>query len=119
MSDILITDWSNIAFEFAFCTLRPCIFVNTPMKVLNPNYMQYGLDVPLINLRSQIGVSIEMVDITQISEVVERMLGEKEGYRDRIGQLVREYVYHPGRSGEAGGKYIISRLRQKNAGGTQ
>ena len=32
-SDVLITDWSSIACEFSFATLKPSIFVDTPMKV--------------------------------------------------------------------------------------
>lgn len=40
-ADLLITDWSGIAYEFAFSTLKPALFINTPMKVLNYDYMKY------------------------------------------------------------------------------
>ena len=33
-SDIMISDWSGSAFEFAFGTLKPVIFVNMPKKLI-------------------------------------------------------------------------------------
>ncbi len=35
-ADVLITDWSGIAYEYAFTTLKPVLFINTPMKIMNP-----------------------------------------------------------------------------------
>ena len=32
-SDVLVTDWSGIAYEYSYTTLRPTLFVNTKMKV--------------------------------------------------------------------------------------
>lgn len=32
-SDLLITDWSDISWEFAFTTKKPVLFINTPMKL--------------------------------------------------------------------------------------
>jgi YidC/Oxa1 family membrane protein insertase len=55
LSDLLITDWSTIGYEFAFCTLKPCIFINTPMKIMNPNYKQYGIEPLDIALREKVG----------------------------------------------------------------
>ncbi|MBP5285045.1 MAG: YidC/Oxa1 family membrane protein insertase, partial [Kiritimatiellae bacterium] len=42
-SDLLVTDWSGIAYEFAFKTRRPCLFVDTPMKVVNPEWKKIGI----------------------------------------------------------------------------
>ena len=68
LSDVVITDWSNIAFEFSYCTLKPCIFINTPMKVMNPNYKQYGLEVLDFSLRDKVGVSIDVDNIKGLDE---------------------------------------------------
>jgi len=62
-SDILITDWSNIGYEFAYCTLKPCIFINTPMKVMNPNYTKYALEPLDITLRDKVGVSVDVENL--------------------------------------------------------
>ncbi|MDR0221114.1 MAG: YidC/Oxa1 family membrane protein insertase [Lachnospiraceae bacterium] len=113
LSDILITDWSNIAFEFSYCTLKPCIFINTPMKIMNPNYQQYGLEVLNITLRDQVGVSVDIEDIGALNETVARLLAEKDAYREQIEKIVEKYLYYPGRSGEAGGKYILKQLASR------
>jgi YidC/Oxa1 family membrane protein insertase len=110
-SDLIITDWSNIAFEASFCTLRPSVFINTPMKVMNPNYEQYGLPVVNITLRDVVGVSVDVDDIPSLGEIAERLLREKDLYREQIKQAVQDYLFHPGRSGEAGGRYIIDQLK--------
>jgi YidC/Oxa1 family membrane protein insertase len=112
-SDVLITDWSNIAFEFSYSTLKPCIFVNTPMKVMNPNYKNYGLEALDITLRDKVGISINVEDIADISKSVERLLAEKDSFKEQIEKIVSQYLYYPGRSGEAGGKYIIKQLENR------
>jgi len=109
-SDLIITDWSGIAYEFAYCTLKPCVFINTPMKVMDANYKQYGLEVLDITLRDKVGVSVDIEDVYMLNEYVNRLLEEKDSYKEQIRNVLGKYVYNPGRSGEAGGKYIIKRL---------
>jgi len=109
-SDILITDWSGIAYEFSYCTLKPSIFVNTPMKVLNPNYKKYGLDVLDISLRDKVGISLNIEDIKDIYKSVEHLLAEKDSFREQIQKIVNQYIYYPGKNGEAGGKYIMNQI---------
>jgi len=110
LADVLITDWSNTAFEFSYCTLKPSVFINTPMKVLNPNYKQYGLEVKDITFRDEVGISIDVEGINNLYEAVDKLLSEKDDYRRQIERIVEEYLYHPGRNGEAGGRYIIMKL---------
>jgi YidC/Oxa1 family membrane protein insertase len=109
-SDILITDWSNIAFEFSFCTLKPSVFINTPIKILNPNYEEFELEALEISLRDKIGVSIDIEKINELKEVTMNMLEQKDSYKQKIDDIVKQYLYYPGKSGEAGGTYIIDQL---------
>ena len=37
----MISDWSGSAYEFAFGTLKPVIFVDVPKKVNNPEYIKF------------------------------------------------------------------------------
>ena len=113
LSDLLITDWSGIAFEFSYCTQKPCIFVNTPMKVMNPNYTAYELEVVDITLRDKVGVSIEVDAVSAIQETVNHLLGAKESYEAQISEVVNTYLFYPGRNGQATGQYIINRLRKE------
>lgn len=113
MSDILITDWSNIAFEFSYCTLKPCIFINTPMKILDPNYKRYGEDLLDVKLRDRVGASVDLERVNETGRIAAEMLAEKDAYREEIARVVKECLYYPGRSGEAGGKYIVNQLNAK------
>ncbi|MCL2617659.1 MAG: YidC/Oxa1 family membrane protein insertase [Defluviitaleaceae bacterium] len=109
-ADLIITDWSGIAIEFSYTTLRPSIFINTPMKVLNPRWKDYGL-VPLdISLREVLGVSQDINDLDTLGDTCAKVLAEKENYRAHIEEAVRKYIYYPGRHGEACGRYIITQL---------
>jgi len=116
MSDILITDWSNIAFEFSYCTLKPCIFINTPMKVLNENYKRLGEELLHVKLRDLVGISVDLDEVKTIDRITARLLAQKDQYKEEIARVTQEYVYYPGRSGEAGGKYIVGQLKKKSEG---
>ena len=110
---MLITDWSGIAIEFSYCTLKPSIFINTPMKIMNQNYEKYGIEPLEITLRDQIGTSLNVDELVNINDTVVRLLADEDAYKTKIRNFVRENVYHPGRSGEAGGKYILKQLNDR------
>ena len=109
-SDVMITDWSGISMEYSFVTHRPCIFINTPMKVLNPEYTQYKSVPVQIELRDKIGVSLEPSNVSGIAAVVQDMLSGRLLPEDEVAAIARQYVYNIGTSGQVGGKYIIDAL---------
>lgn len=113
-SDIVITDWSTIALEFSYCTKRPSLFVNTPMKVMNLEYKRIGIEPSDITLRHIIGQDVDMDHLSQLPELVDSLLGEREKYELQITEFMQEHLFYPGKSGEAGGKYIAGRLDTKN-----
>ncbi len=113
-ADLMITDWSGIAYEYAYTTQKPVLFINTPMKVMNPEYEKIDT-VPLnIVLRDAIGLSLELNQLEMLEESVQKLLAEKTEYYGRIENFVQEYVYNPGTSSRVGAKYIIQVLQQKS-----
>ena len=108
-SDVLITDWSGIAYEFSFTTKKPTLFFNTPMKVINPNYARFGVPTD-ISFRDKVGVSLEPSDAEKVYDVVSDMLVNGAAYSERIERLMKESLFNIGKTGEVGGKYIISQL---------
>ena len=112
-ADIMITDWSGIAYEYAYTTQKPVVFINTPMKIMNPEYERIDV-VPInISLREEIGCSINLNEVDSVDEKVAMLLQEKDKYYTKIGQFVSEYVYNIGNSTEVGAKYIIAQLLNK------
>lgn len=110
-SDVMITDWSAIAFEYSFTTERPTLFVNTKMKVVNRDYTKISLEPFDITGRNKIGRSIEKNECRNISKTVEDFLVHHDDYAEQIRTLRDEYFYNLGSSGEAGADYIIRRIK--------
>lgn len=114
-SNVMITDWSGIALEYSFTTGRPCVFVNTPMKVLNPEYTRYE-SVPMqLDVRDKIGVSLAPEDTAGIADIVKDMLSGKLLPPEEVKAITRQYVYNIGTSSQAGGQYIIDALQKRQA----
>lgn len=109
-SDILITDWSDISWEFAFVTKRPVLFINTPMKVMNPEWEEIKTKPINITLRNVIGVSIEPTETAKINKVISEMLSSSEKYREVITNTLNEHVFNVTRSGKLCGAYIVKSI---------
>lgn len=109
-SDILITDWSDISWEFAFVTKRPVLFINTPMKVMNPEWEKIKTKPINITLRNVIGVSIEPTETAKINKVISEMLSSSEKYREVITNTLNEHVFNVTRSGKLCGAYIVKSI---------
>lgn len=115
MADLLVTDWSSIAFEYTFSTLKPVLFINTPMKIVNPDYEELET-VPIdIELRDKVGISLDVKRIgEEIAQVVDRLLGDAQFSRDSMQKLKEDYIYNVGTSGKVGAKYMIEQLVKRS-----
>jgi len=112
-SDILVTDWSSVFCEFSFSTCKPCIFVDTTMKVGNPDWKSICPEPTDITLRNRVGVSLAPEDAGRIGEVVEEMLANQPGWAEKIEQVRLETVSNIGRGGEAAGEYLLKAMLDK------
>ena len=109
-ADILVTDWSSIAYEYSFTTLKPCLFINTPMKVMNPDYRDIEVEPFDISIRKKIGIEVELNEIDKIPSAVERLLTEECFSPDSISALREQSLYHLGNAASVGAEYLIDRL---------
>ena len=96
--------------EYAFSTLKPVIYINTPMKILNPEYERLET-VPIdIAIRDEIGLSVDTDKLETLGGAVEEVLTNSDKYREMIENCRARNIYNVGSAGESGGKYIIKRL---------
>lgn len=109
-SDLLITDWSGIAYEYAFSTKKPVLFVNTKLKMQNVNWEKIGITPIEIRLRDEVGISLEKSETASVKEKADYMFEHKDEYKEKITKILEESVYHLNTDGEYGVKYILSRL---------
>lgn len=112
-SDILVTDWSSIACEFSFATLRPSLFIDTPMKITNPNWEALGIVPTDITLRNQIGVSLDPHDLSSFGETIATMLEESDRWTEAIRAIRENFIYHIGHGAQFAGKYILDAVLEK------
>ena len=114
-ADLLITDWSGITWEYAFTTLRPILFINTPMKVRNPEYERIEERPLNIVLRDKLGKNLDLDALDKVAETVNYLLENTDFYNKEIASLAEEYIYNLDNSAEVGAKYIISAVQKKVA----
>lgn len=112
-ADVLITDWSGIAYEYAFTTQRPVLFINTPMKVQNAEYERIAVVPMNIWMRSEIGRILKPDETDKVTVTIDKLIEEQNKYKDVILNYRNEYIYNLGQSSEIGAKYIINSIQEK------
>ena len=112
-ADILITDWSSIGYEYAYTTKKPVIFIDTPMKIMNPNYKD--IDVEPINIwsRNIIGKSLRTDQLNDINKVIKDFLNNGDKYEKKINEMLHDSIYNLGNSAEKGANYIIECIQDQ------
>lgn len=113
-ADLLITDWSGTAYEYSFTTLKPCLFINTPMKIMNPDYEELGIEPFDLTIRDKIGISVELDELASVGDSVERLLNDSSFSKESIEKLRSEYLFNVGSAADAGAKYLINTLIKKS-----
>lgn len=112
-SDLLITDWSGISYEFCIATKRPALFINTKLKCLNPNWQKIDLVPVEISLRDELGVSLDKDELCRVGEVVDTLFANEEAYSEKITETMRDFFYNPGTATSVGAKYVLSSLSKR------
>lgn len=106
-ADVLISDYSGIAMEYAFGTERPVLFIDVPLKINNPRYLDIGMEPVEVAVRSKIGEVLQMSEIHSVTVFVSKLIAEKEKYIKNIVELRNKYIYNFGQSSLIGAKHIM------------
>jgi len=107
-SDILLSDWSGAALEFAFGLERPVLFIDLPPKVNNPDYDRIKA-IPIEKfIRNKIGRVVKVNSIEQISSAIEDMMQNYESLVATIGDVRDEWIFNVSKSHEKGAQLIFS-----------
>jgi len=124
-ADLLVTDWSQIGYEYALSTKKPVLFIDTPMKILNPQLAEEerasGEEPFDLQFRKIAGIALKPEDISEQADQAIQKLADGN-YAEAIEAVRREHVYHFGESGKYGAHYILQALKarqektQKQAG---
>jgi YidC/Oxa1 family membrane protein insertase len=109
-SDVLITDWSGIAFEFAFALLKPVLFVDVPPKIRNPTFEDVPMPPIEMTLRTEVGEVLPLNRIDSAGDVVKSLTGAASAWRSRLEALRSRYLFNVGECARVGASALMELL---------
>jgi len=107
-ADVLISDYSGVALEYAFGTERPVLFLDVPAKINNPRFGELAMEPLEISLRSEIGVVVNPKELEAVPEVISDLIMNRAAYKRKTAELRRQNVYALGHSSTVGAQHIVS-----------
>jgi YidC/Oxa1 family membrane protein insertase len=108
--DVMVSDWSGVVYEFAFGVEKPVVFVDSPMKVNNPRYKEFGFPPIDCEIRAELGVVMPIGQAANAASAVAEALARKDHFSANIVRLRRELVHNVGCSSQAGARWIVHSL---------
>ncbi|MBY0547336.1 MAG: CDP-glycerol glycerophosphotransferase family protein [Candidatus Obscuribacterales bacterium] len=110
-SDLLITDRSGICFEYAFARERPVLFIDTPLKVHNPEYERISVVPVEISSREKMGVSVSPERIKQdLINHIDELESRRVEFQQNIVALRESMQFNWMNSSKVTAQYILSKL---------
>lgn len=106
-ADVLVTDWSGVGLEYSYSTLKPSLFIDTPMKVMNREWQK--LDIVPINImaRNEIGKSVAPDKMEEVTNTAIYLMEHQGEYREAIRKFREAHLCCIGNCGQVAGDYIL------------
>lgn len=108
-SDVLVTDGSMIALEYAFGVERPVVWIDGPAKVRNPRWRELGYEPLESALRESIGVVVDPADVARLPATIERLVRERGRWSPTLAELARRHVFGLDRAASIGATDLLAR----------
>jgi len=112
-SDLMVSDWSGAAFEYAFGLERPVLFVDTPRKVNNPNYQKVAMPPLEASVRTEIGDVLQLDEFNQVGEKVAKLCSDYEGFKEQLRSSRKKWIYNEGKSASVGANAIYELINNQ------
>lgn len=107
-SDLMISDWSGAALDYAFGLEKPVLFIDVPRKVNNPDYAALRLQPFEVTIRERLGAVMAPADITQLGATVQHLLSIPMA--ETLASLREQSVFNIGASGQRGAAELLALL---------
>jgi hypothetical protein len=115
-ADMLVTDWSGIAMEYAFARERPVLFLDVPRKINNPGYERLGEPLEAA-IRSDLGRLVAPERPADLAAAVTALLGDTGRFVESIRRARARWVFNVGQSGTVAADLIARIAGVVPAGG--
>ena len=110
ISDIMISDWSGAALEFAFAFEKPILYIDVPKKIHNPDFEENPILPIEVSIRDKIGKIILPSNIDKIPSEVNDLRNQSIEMKKMIKILKNEKIFNIGNSAKVSSKYIVELL---------
>lgn len=105
-SDLLVSDWSAMALEYALGLEKPVLFMDVPRRIRNPDWQKLGLEPIESSIRDRAGAILSPEALDEAPEVIRQLLGERQAFRQRMAELRVKTVFRLGHSIPDGAREI-------------
>lgn len=110
-ADVMVSDWSGAALEFAFGLERPVVFVDVPRKVNNPAYEQLEIEPLEVGIRSRVGRVLPESELERLVDLVDELVAGGIA-RETFAQERDRWVYHVDNSATVAAQALWQLARQ-------
>jgi len=110
-SDILISDWSAVALEYALGLEKPVVFIDVPRRVRNPEWRELGIEPIESVMRLQLGSIVSPGCLAEVPRAISELLDDR-GFSGRMRTLREQWVFRLGHS-VTDGAAEIARLAKR------
>lgn len=101
-SDVMISDWSGAAYEYALSLRKPILFIDTPRKINNFDYKELGIEPFEVRMRTIVGEYFDSNKKYRLEKI--NCIKDIE---------INKNVFSLGFSAKIGKKYIVNFLKKK------
>jgi hypothetical protein len=108
-SDVMVSDWSGAALEYAFGLERPVVFVDVARKVNNPEYEKLGIEPFEVAVRERIGRVVGVDAIADAPAAAAELLRDPAAFRDAIRSIRAESIFNVGTSGRVAAEVVAAK----------
>lgn len=122
-SDLLVSDWSAMALEYALGLEKPVLFIDVPPRIRNPDWQKLGLEPIESSIRERVGAVLSPEALDQAPGLVAKRLEDRESFRQRMAALREKTVFRLGHSIPDGARELariageLARARASRNGG--
>ena len=109
-SDILISDLSGVALEYAFGFLKPVVYIDIPMRARNAEFDEVNLPAFEVEMRSKTGTIVAPEKLAEIPNIIINLTNNS--FKKNIAKLRKKSVFNLGTSGVIAGKYLFDKLQE-------
>jgi YidC/Oxa1 family membrane protein insertase len=113
-ADVLVSDWSAMALEFAWGLEKPVLFIDVPRRIRNPNWHELGIEPIESAVRDQVGEIVAPQALDEAPAAIERLLADPGRFRARMREMRETMVFRLGHS-VPDGAAEIARLADERA----